>query len=254
MPLLGAQNQATLTAFLRRVAGTLPRPKAILMATAHWESHRVMVSTSTQPPMLYDYYGFPPEAYQLSYPAPGSPEVAARVLELLREGGIPAEADAKRGFDHGTFVPLMLAFPDADIPVVQMSLHESLDPRAHLAVGRALAPLRDEGVLIVGSGMSFHNMGAFRKAGFGMNGPVPPLKASQDFDRWLQEAVTQASGDARGQLLEKWASAPGARESHPREEHLIPLMVAAGAAGDSAGHANFSDAIMGATISGFVFA
>ncbi|PNH09187.1 4,5-DOPA dioxygenase extradiol-like protein [Tetrabaena socialis] len=235
------------------MARNLPKPKVILAVTAHWEADKVMVSTAAKPPMLYDYYGFPPEAYKLVYPAPGSPEVGRRVLALLAAAGIPAADDDSRGYDHGCFVPLMLAYPEGTVPVVQMSLLKSMDPKAHLAVGAALAPLRDEGVLIVGSGMSFHNMGLFSKNGFGMNGVSAKYGPSESFDAWLQHAATGATGAKRAELLAAWARAPGGRECHPREEHLIPLMVAAGAAGEDGGRTDFSDYMMGAKISGFVF-
>ncbi|EFJ44582.1 hypothetical protein VOLCADRAFT_95202 [Volvox carteri f. nagariensis] len=261
MPILGEPSHKSLISYLKGVSKSVPKPTAILSVTAHWEADRIMVSTAPQPTMLYDYYGFPPESYELKYPAPGSPALAQRVLGLLAGAGIPAAGDASRGFDHGTFVPLMLAFPDATTPVVQMSLHRSLDPRLHLSVGAALAPLRDEGVLIVGSGMSFHNMEVFRRNGFGAGPSTKKYKPSEDFDSWLQQAVTGSpspsssspSGAWRSEQLAQWAAAPGARECHPREEHLIPLMVAAGAAEGDPGRNAYSDWFVGTKVSGFVF-
>lgn len=254
MPLLGDPGHAPLISFLKGVKATLPaKPKAIVLATAHWEGRaKVMVSTNSAPDMLFDYYGFPPETYKYKYPAPGSPELAARVLGLLEHAGIASEGDAKRGFDHGTFVPLMLAFPDADIPVVQMSLVDSLDPSLHLSIGKALAPLRDEGVLVVGSGMSYHNMSYWRSAGFGnLNAPVD--KHGEEFDQWLTSAATGLSGEARAKQLARWSDAPSGRQCHPREEHLLPLMVAAGAGSDSPGRANYSGLMVGARVSGYIF-
>jgi len=139
---------------------TLPKvaPKALLVISAHWEEKVATLMTAPRPPMLYDYYGFPPESYKLTWPAPGAPALATRVQELLSQAGIPSATDDQRGFDHGTFVPLKLTYPDASIPTLQLSLLASLDPAAHLALGRALAPLRDEGVFIIGSGMTFHNL------------------------------------------------------------------------------------------------
>ncbi|GLC36359.1 hypothetical protein PLESTB_000770100 [Pleodorina starrii] len=255
LPILGDPSHSSLVAYLKAAPKALPKPKAILAVTAHWEADRILVSTAAQPSMLYDYYGFPPESYTLRYPAPGSPAVAQRALDLLAAAGIPAAPDSTRGFDHGTFVPLMLAFPDATTPVVQMSLHRSMDPKLHLSVGAALAPLRDEGVLIVSSGLSFHNMGVFRSLGAGAGAGTSARKyqPSQDFDSWLQRAVTGATGARRAELLAGWAEAPGGRDSHPREEHLIPLMVAAGAAAEDAGRTDYSDWLMGTKISGFVF-
>ncbi|GIL79312.1 hypothetical protein Vretimale_16513 [Volvox reticuliferus] len=253
MPILGAPSHKTLINYLKGISKSVSKPMAILAVTAHWEADRIMVSTAEKPTMLYDYYGFPPEAYEFQYRAPGSPALAERALGLLAAAGIPAAADASRGFDHGTFVPLMLAFPDATIPVVQMSLHKSMDPRLHLSVGAALAPLRDEGVLIVSSGMSFHNMGVFQSNGFGMGASSRNYKPSEDFDSWLQQAVTGSVGARRSELLAAWSKAPGARECHPREEHLIPLMVAAGAAGADAGRTDYSDWFIGTKVSGFMF-
>ena len=172
------------------------------------------------PGMVYDYGGFPAHTYQVVYPAPGAPDLALRVQGLLEAAGLPVALDAQRGYDHGTFVPLAVMFPEAKVPVLQMSLRAGLDPAEHLALGRALAPLRDEGVLIVGSGLSYHNLRQFGRAG---------QAPSQAFDAWLQGAMA-ASPAARTQALLNWEQAPSARSSHPREEHLLPLMVAVGAA------------------------
>src|SRR5690606_22105940 len=193
------------------------------------------------PPMLYDYYGFPPESYRVTWPAPGNPALANRVRGLLEKAGFKTAADAKRGYDHGTFVPLKLTYPDAEIPTVQLSLKTGLDPAEHLAMGRALAPLRDEGVFIVGSGMSFHNMRAFRDRRF-----VP---VSETFDTWLRETATLPAAE-RDRRLADWTSAPGARACHPREEHLLPLMVCAGAAGEDRGTVDYSGTCMAMRISG----
>jgi aromatic ring-opening dioxygenase catalytic subunit (LigB family) len=190
--------------------------------------------------MLYDYYGFPPEMYRIQWPAPGEPQVAARVRALLEAAGFPTAEDPARGFDHGTFVPLKLTFPDADMPTVQLSLHEGLDPREHLKLGRALAPLRDEDVLLVGSGMSYHNLRDFFSA---MPRAARDAK-SGPFDAWLRETVV-ADPEARDAALARWDQAPNARAVHPREEHLLPLMVIAGAAGPDRGHVAFTDTFAG---------
>ncbi len=213
-----------------------PRPRAILAISAHWEEREPTVMTSARPPMLYDYYGFPPESYRITWPAPGHPEVAGRVRQLLSQAGIANGEDASRGFDHGTFVPLKLAYPGADVPTLQLSLKQGLDPEEHLAIGRALAPLREEGVFLVGSGMSFHNLRTF---GSGQAGPV-----SEAFDRWLRDAAT-AEPSERDRKLARWSSAPSARAAHPREEHLLPLMVVAGAAGADRGTLAYEGALMG---------
>jgi len=231
--------------YLRGIAASVgAKPKAILVISAHWEATRPTVATSARPAMLFDYYGFPEHTYKLSYPAPGSPALAARVRELLTQAGIASDEDASRGFDHGVFVPFLLMYPDADIPVVPLSLRGDLDPEAHLAIGRALAPLRDEGVLIVGSGMSYHNLRAF----WSNDGD-----ASQRFDAWLSDAVEAADSDSRDRKLAAWSDAPGARAAHPRAEHLIPLMVAAGAAGNDRGRRTYRDRVFEKAISGFQF-
>ncbi|MBC8067411.1 MAG: dioxygenase [Deltaproteobacteria bacterium] len=238
-------EQAELATYLRGLPD-LPAspPRALLVISAHWEEGRPTVTNGPQPPLLFDYYGFPAESYQLTWPAPGEPALAARVQELLVAAGIPSAANAERGFDHGTFVPLKLAYPDADIPTVQLSLVAGLDPAQHLALGRALVPLRDEGVFIVGSGMSYHNMRGFSD---------PRASAhAEAFDRWLADAVEAAPSD-RDRALGRWANAPSARACHPREEHLLPLMVVAGAAGEDRGRAAFRGQVFGKQTSAFHF-
>lgn len=234
-----------LSTYLRSVRSLAPTPpKALLVVSAHWEEAVPTVMTAERPPMLFDYYGFPPSSYTLSWPALGSPGLAARVRALLGGAGIPSGEDASRGFDHGTFVPLMLTWPEAEVPTVQLSLKRGLDPAEHLRIGRALAPLRDEGVLIVGSGMSFHNLRMFRD-------PRAPAIA-ETFDAWLREASTAEAGE-RDRRLTAWASAPAARLAHPREEHLLPLMVIAGAAGADVGRVAYQGTMMGARLSGYHF-
>jgi len=220
------EAQATyrnLAASLAAMPGELGMaPAALLVITAHWEEPDFAVQAHPQPPMMYDYYGFPPHTYQVSYPAPGSPALAERVRGLIAATGLAAHLDGARGFDHGTFTPLAVMFPRADVPVVQLSLREDFDPAAHIALGRALAPLRDEGVLIIGSGLSYHNLRAM--------GPAARAPSRQ-FDRWLGMALA-ADPPERERSLLQWETAPAARLAHPREEHLLPLMVAVGAARD----------------------
>lgn len=234
-----------LASWLRGIDGSLPEaPRALLVISAHWEMPLPTVIASSHPPLLFDYSGFPPHTYELEWAAPGAPSLATRIRTLLSIAGIESETETKRGFDHGVFVPLKVAYPDAQIPTVQLSLQAGLDPEAHLAIGRALAPLRDEGVLIIGSGLSFHNMGAYKS---GRGGP-----ASKAFDAWLSSVVGKDAA-TRDAELAAWSMAPSARESHPREEHLLPLMVAAGAAGSDRGESVFRDDIMGMTVSGVRF-
>ena len=231
--------------FLEGLAVTLPAvPKAMLVVSAHWEEPVFTVGAAARPELVYDYYGFPEHTYKLTWPAPGEPKLAARVAELLGQAGLPTNVSASRGFDHGVFVPLKLAFPEARIPVVTLSLAASLNPALHLAAGRALAPLRDEGVLIVASGMSFHNLRGYFQ-------PETPERA-RAFDAWLTRAVESPSPE-RTALLTDWREAPFAAYAHPREEHLIPLMVAAGAGGNAPGKRIFGDAPMDAALSAYRF-
>jgi aromatic ring-opening dioxygenase catalytic subunit (LigB family) len=229
--------------YLRSIPEDLPeKPKAILVISAHWETEGFAVTGGTNPDLLFDYYGFPPHTYELTYPAPGDPALAARVVALLKGAGLAAQVDGERGFDHGVFVPLKLAFPDAQIPVVEMSLNTSLDPALHLAAGAALAPLRDEGVLIIGSGMSFHNMRAY--------GNCQATAQSEAFDATLTAAALSPA-NIRTDALCQWQNMEAARFSHPREEHLIPMMVAAGAGGE--GRKVYGERVLETAISGFAF-
>jgi aromatic ring-opening dioxygenase catalytic subunit (LigB family) len=237
-------EQAELASYLRSVA-SVPKapPKAVLVISAHWEESVPTVTTSAKPPLLFDYYGFPPESYQLTWPAPGEPALARRVRELLGGAGFESAENSERGFDHGTFVPLKLAYPDANVPTVQLSLVRGLDPKQHLALGRALSPLRDEGVFIIGSGMTYHNLRAF--------GPQSS-KVAEAFDGWLRESVPLPQSD-RDQRLCDWESAPSARLAHPREEHLLPLMVIAGAAGADRAQLPYSGKILDLRLSAYHF-
>lgn len=231
--------------FLEELAATLPAPpKALLVVSGHWEEAAFTASTAERPGLIFDYYGFPEHTYRLTWPAPGDPALAARAVDLLKQAGLPAATSVTRGYDHGVFVPLKVAFPEAQIPAVALSLASSLDPAVHLAAGRALASLRDEGVLIVASGMSFHNLrGYFR--------PETPERA-RAFDAWLTRAV-ESPAEERTKLLTAWRAAPFAEYAHPREEHLIPLMVAAGAGGDAPGKRIFTDEPMAAQTSAYRF-
>jgi aromatic ring-opening dioxygenase catalytic subunit (LigB family) len=234
-----ADTWARTEAFLRGLAADLPeQPRAILVVSGHWEAPVFTVGSGEAPELIFDYYGFPEHTYELTFPAPGSPQLATRVQELLNGAGIASAADPTRGWDHGVFVPLKLVTPDADIPVVQLSLKASLDPAEHLAAGRALAPLRDEGVLIVGSGMSWHNMRGFSPA---------YTQASAEFDGWLAEAVKEPG------KLARWAEAPNGRLAHPREEHLAPIFVAAGAAEGEPARVVFRDTVMDVVVSAYQF-
>lgn len=249
LPLLDDPAHAELIAFLRAVPALLIAPRAILVISAHWETAVASTTAGAAPALVYDYHGFPPESYAIRYPAPGDPLLAAEVCELLRAAGIDAVADAARGFDHGSFVPLKLMYPGADVPVVQLSLLESMDPEAHLRLGAALAPLRARGVLILGSGSSFHNLRAF----FAPRTPeLGRLNAA--FEQWLLETCAGRDIDHAERLrrLRDWERAPGARYCHPREEHLLPLHVCCAAGGGPAACA-YGFSMMGVRSSAFLW-
>lgn len=223
---------ANLEASLVDMVAAFPeRPRAILMVSGHWESEAVRIMAAPRPGMVYDYGGFPPHTYQIVYPAPGAPDVAARTAQLLAQAGIAAVLDESQGFDHGTFAPMAVMYPEADIPLFQLSILRSYDPVQHFNIGRALAPLRDEGVAIIGSGLSFHNLRLF-----GPEAKVP----SEAFDAWLDRALSLPRA-AREDALTGWEQAPYARVCHPREDHLVPLFVALGAAGGDAAQRIYHD-------------
>lgn len=233
--------------FLSTLQEQLPQPvKAIVLISAHWITPHARVTAQAKPGLIYDYYGFPEHTYALQYPAPGSPSLAQKIAQLLSQQGLECQLEHSRGWDHGVFIPLKLIAPSAEIPVVQLSLVEGLDAAQHLAIGAALEPLRDENVLIIGSGMSFHNMRAYGNPAF------TPI--AQTFDDWLTQTVV-AAPKARHHALLNWSNAPGARESHPlhQEEHLLPLMVVAGAAREGVGRPVFNDQVLEVAISGFRF-
>jgi aromatic ring-opening dioxygenase catalytic subunit (LigB family) len=234
--------------YLASIASSLPsRPDAVLVISAHWEAPRPTVGAAAQHSLLFDYYGFPEHTCHLTYPVAGCPALAARVRDLLRQAGIDSDADERRGIDHGVFIPFKLIYPKADIPIVPLSLRQDLDARAHMDVGAALARLRDEGVLIVGSGMSYHNLRELFRPDAQAN------EAARQFDRWLASTVAMDDASRRQQALVDWRRAPGALASHPRAEHLLPLMVAAGAAGPDPGRIAYSDNLLGKAISAVQF-
>ncbi|MEO7939604.1 MAG: class III extradiol ring-cleavage dioxygenase [Burkholderiaceae bacterium] len=228
--------------FLSELPATLAiRPTAIVMVTAHWEAPATTFCGGISPELIYDYYGFPPETYAIRYPAPGAPALAASAAGLLHAAGLQAVVDPVHGWDHGVFIPLKMMLPDADIPVLAMSLKEGLDPLAHVAIGEALRPLRADGVLIVGSGMSYHNL---RQMG--------NSTAAAEFDGWLDSALVGDAAHRRNHLAE-WSLAPSGRVAHPREEHLLPLMVASGAGSDAPGRKLWSGAVGATAVSAWAF-
>jgi aromatic ring-opening dioxygenase catalytic subunit (LigB family) len=218
------QHFAALEASLQELPRSLGvRPDAILVISGHWEERDFAVMASPSPTMVYDYGGFPEELYHIRYPAPGSPALAQRALSLIQHAGLPAHLDPERGFDHGVYSLLAVTHPQADVPVVQISMRHDYDPESHLRLGRALAPLREEGILIVGSGSSYHNLRHFFH-------PAGPRQESAQFDSWLEETLVQSIPTRRAERLLEWERAPAARSAHPQEDHLVPLFVAVGAA------------------------
>jgi len=241
-----ADTWAKMKYWLAQLGNTIvPEPKAIIVISAHWETEVVTINNGRQPPLLYDYFGFPEHTYHLKYPAPGSPSLAKEIQALFSAAGIASMMDSQRGYDHGVFIPLLLSYPNANIPIVQISLKASLDPNSHIQIGRALESLRSEDVLIIGSGMSYHNMDKLIK----QNGEI---SESDQFDAWLTKSCALPAAE-RDEQLRQWSKAPAAFDAHPREEHLLPLMVIAGAAGDDRGVRVFSDRAMGARVSAYQF-
>ena len=227
LPLLGDPGHKNLIEFLRMLPSVIAEPSSILVISAHWEEKVPTITSGRSPSLIYDYYGFPEEAYSITYPSPGNPELARQIFELLQKNGIDAKLEDERGFDHGHFVPLKIMYPNAQIPCVQLSLIKNLDPEAHIRLGRALAELKDQNILVLGSGFSFHNMNAFfsstiRKKDF----------ENEVFQQWLIDTCVNKnmSAQEREQRLIAWSKFPSARYCHPREEHLLPLHVCCGLA------------------------
>jgi aromatic ring-opening dioxygenase catalytic subunit (LigB family) len=240
LPLLQDPSHQSLVDFLKKIPARLSRPEAIVVISAHWEEKETTVSGGANPGLLYDYYGFPQKSYSFTYPAPGNPALAKKIMDLFAEAGIASHLDEKRGFDHGLFVPLKLMYPDSDIPCVQVSLIHNLDSSKHLSLGKALSSLLSEPVLVIGSGFSFHNMNSFLWEG----GKREDFK-NDAFQEWLLEAcVKNPTQKGRELLLSNWEQAPFARYCHPREEHLLPLLVCLSLAGEQA-EVVFDDYILG---------
>ena len=240
LPILGDASHRAMVEFMIRLPARLARPDAIIVISAHWEEAVPTVLSGKHPPMYYDYYGFPDEAYDIRYPAPGNPDLANRIAGCFKERDISAQLDARRGFDHGLFIPLKLMYPQADIPATQISLVRGLHPAAHIDLGKALSPLMSENILVIGSGFSFHNMGAFSWQAD--NRPDPDNDA---FQNWLTETCTgDLTAAQREKRLINWQQAPKALYCHPREEHLLPLHVCQGMA-ESRARLIFDDYILG---------
>ncbi|WP_320042428.1 class III extradiol ring-cleavage dioxygenase [uncultured Desulfobacter sp.] len=246
LPLLGHAGHNAMNAFLKELAAMLPKPEAVVVISAHWEGDSVMVTSHPTPELVYDYYGFPPQAYEIEYPAAGHPELAHKSVGLMEDAGIKVKAEDKRGFDHGVYIPLSLMLPEADLPCIQVSLCKGLDIERHLAMGQALRPLLKENIWLLGSGFSFHNMRGFDLQA-GPGSPSAPDPQNRSFQDWLKKtcADENTSPEQHREKLLNWEQAPAARHCHPREEHLLPLMVCAGAAGYRSAQKVFDVKIMG---------
>ena len=240
LPILGDPSHKAMIDFMRQLPAQIRRPDAILVISAHWEESAATLLGAAKPPMFYDYYGFPDEAYKITYPAPGSPDLAGRISSILEHHNIPVRIDPRRGFDHGLFIPLSMMYPDADIPALQLSLLRGLNPSAHIALGKALGELMTENILVIGSGFSYHNLRAFSWEGI-----ARPDPSNEAFQNWLIKVCTGSIPQSeREHRLIDWEKAPAARYCHPREEHLMPLHVCAGMAQKPA-KVIFDDQIMG---------
>lgn len=248
LPILGDPGHYAMIAFMRQLPEQLPKPDAILVISAHWEEPVPTLLGAANPPMFYDYYGFPESAYEINYPATGFPSLANRIAINLENAGIESSINKKRGFDHGLFIPLSMMYPQADIPALQLSLRQGLSPEFHISLGKALQSLRGENLLVIGSGFSFHNMSSFFHHDPDMVNP-----RNNAFQDWLIETITSDfNQEKRESRLVAWENAPHARYCHPREEHLLPLHVCAGLA-NRRGQVIFDDLIMGVRSVAFVW-
>ena len=249
LPLLGDQQHQELVDFLSWIPTTLITPSAIVVISAHWEQAVPTITSGMTPELYYDYYGFPEQSYTIAYPAPGAPELAARIHRLFLDQGLAAGLDEHRGFDHGVFVPLKIMYPQAIIPCVQISLQGNLRPQDHVQMGLALAALPGENLLIIGSGSSFHNLRAFREPPTGIS-----RQNNESFEEWLRYTMTDAtlSENERQNRLLHWDQAPAARYCHPREEHLLPLHVCYGMAARPAAR-SYTMELMGKTVSAYIW-
>jgi aromatic ring-opening dioxygenase catalytic subunit (LigB family) len=228
LPLLDDPAHEEMVACLESIAASIERPAAIVVVSAHWEERVATITGAANPGIIYDYYGFPPESYEIRYPAPGNRDLASRLRSRLQDGGIPVMLDGDRGFDHGLYIPLKIMYPEADIPCVQLSLLDSLDPAAHIALGEAMSGIAGSGTLVIGSGFSFHNLKAFFS-----RGASQPDAGNEAFEHWLVDTCSsrELEEPERARRLIAWETAPHARYCHPREEHLLPLHVCYGITG-----------------------
>lgn len=227
LPLLWDEGHREMVGCLKEIAASLQRPSAIIVISAHWEEEVCTITSGEKPSLLYDYYGFPEESYTIKYPCAGEPVLARHLYNLLAEEGLVARLDDQRGFDHGLFVPLKIMYPESDIPCIQLSLVDSLNPTEHLRIGKAFEKLAYNNVLVIGSGFSFHNMKAFFTPE-----SDDSITMNESFEEWLLTTCSSPELDEqeRTKRLVQWEAAPFARYCHPREEHLLPLHVCYGIA------------------------
>lgn len=248
LPILGDPSHKNMITFMENLPHKIERPDSIVVFSAHWEEEEVAIQSGSDPGMIYDYYGFPEAAYHIQYPCKGNRDLALKISELFRKNGIIHRLDDTRPYDHGSYIPLTMMYPNADIPVLQISLHHSLDPLTHLHIGKALRPLLEENVLIIGSGFSFHNMRAFDFDGANEE----DIQNNKFQDRLIEICCNEKDEEKRMEHLVNWTRISGSRYCHPREEHLLPLMVCAGLAGD-AGEKVFDDYILGKRAAAFLW-
>ena len=227
LPLLGDANHIEMVTCLKQISTEIEKPSAIIVISAHWEESNPTITSGSSPSLIYDYYGFPESAYTIKYPCPGEPSLARQIHQRLKNVGIASDLNDQRGFDHGVFVPLKIMYPQAQIPCVQLSLVNNLDPATHLKLGYALQNLDHQNLLIIGSGFSFHNMKAFFTPE-----TAESKMMNEAFEKWLLTTCSTAEIDEeeRAQRFVHWTQAPSARYCHPREEHLLPLHVCYGVA------------------------
>ena len=247
LPILEDNTHKKMIEFTKNISSKIERPNAIIVFSAHWEEEDVTIQSGSEPGILYDYYGFPESAYNITYPCKGNNILAEKVAKLLSESHINCRLDNNRPYDHGTYIPLKLMYPNADIPVIQISLNKNLDPLTHLNIGKALRPLLSENLLIIGSGFTFHNMRAFDFSGSNIEDTM-----NNTFQNRLIEICCTENEEERWEDLIKWEEIPGARYCHPREEHLLPLHICAGMAGNN-GAVVFDDYIVGKRATGFLW-
>jgi len=225
MPLLGDEDHQEMVNNLKVIVTKIKKPSAVIVVSAHWEEKVPTITSGANPSLIYDYYGFPKEAYDVEYPCSGEPFLADQVTTLLSSAGIKYRLDKQRGFDHGLFVPLKIMYPEADIPCIQLSLVQDLNPAEHIRIGKALSSIKNDDLLIIGSGFSFHNMKAFFSTETNDS-----KKMNETFEQWLIDTCSNPDIEEaeRVQRLENWEQAPFARYCHPREEHLLPLHICYG--------------------------